>query len=179
MHGTVFQELQRFVKNEFGFSTWREIKEEAGVDRSLYTATNEYPDDEAQAIVAAASELTDTPAQDLLAQFGEFIGPNLIEMYSSRVDDEWDALDLIENTEETIHQIVRLSEAGAAPPELEAERVDDGTVQVVYSSDRQMCGLARGIAQGVGNYYDQNLSIAETTCMLDGDESCTLEIAAR
>lgn len=178
MHGVVFQELQRFVKEEFGFSAWHELKESAGVDTSVYMATNEYPDREAVALVRAAAEMTGTSGQEVLAQFGEFIGPNLVEMYGSKVREEWDALDLIENTERTIHEIVRADEPEADPPKLEAERIDDGTVEVTYRSEREMCGLARGIARGVGNHYDQALSVAEPTCMLDGHEHCTLRISA-
>jgi serine/threonine protein kinase len=49
-------------------------------------------------------------------------------------------------------------------------------VQIVYSSDRQLCRVAIGIVQGVARHYGETVRIAEDACMLRGDPFCSLQV---
>lgn len=176
MHGAIFKQFKDFVAATLGAGAWDDLRDQAGVDRTIYMSTRSYPDDELLALLAAASEATGTPEQELLEEFGEFLGPALLEMYRAQIDDAWDAIDLIDHTEDAIHEVVRLREPEADPPALETTRVDGSTVDVHYTSDRHLCGLAKGITAAVGDHFDQSLSVRESQCMLDGADSCELRI---
>jgi predicted hydrocarbon binding protein len=110
--------------------------------------------------------------------FGEFLVPPLLETYGVHVDKDWTGLELIANVERYIHIALRAKQVSTyTPPELESGWLDEETVSVVYRSDRQLCSLARGIVDGVGDYFDEPFDIEEPACMHDGDDYCELVVS--
>jgi predicted hydrocarbon binding protein len=176
MHGTIFVELEKYVTSKLGAEAWTTLKEQAGVQRDHYEALEIYPDAEVGALVQTASTITGLPAQTLLEDFGAFIAPDLLEMYWAVVRPEWRTLDLLENTETAIHEVVRISQKGATPPYLRAQRTAPNEVTIIYTSPRKLCAIAKGIVRGVANHYGETFSIKETTCMLQGGSQCTLQV---
>ena len=108
--------------------------------------------------------------------FGAFIVPSLLSLYKPLVKKDWKTLDLIEHTEETIHKVVRLQNPGAAPPALIVKRLSPREVVITYTSQRKMCGIAKGIAKGIAAHFHEKITIGETTCMLRGDPSCVIAV---
>jgi hypothetical protein len=49
-------------------------------------------------------------------------------------------------------------------------------VLVIYASQRRMCGVAKGIARGLGDHYGERIEIAEESCMLTGASSCSIAV---
>ena len=176
MHGIIFSQLKNFVDTNLGPNAWTEIVKNAGLTNRLYTAIQEYPDSEMTALVGAATKMTGQDPAVLLEKFGEFIAPTLMDMYGSLIDKKWRTLDLIENTEETIHRVVRMRNKGAKPPELKVERKGPNELLLTYTSPRRLCSVARGIAHGVAKYYREQIRIDEPTCMLKGGRACLLTI---
>lgn len=177
MHGTTMGEMKSFVNDEFGFGTWSTLLEESGLGGKRYSPTETYPDSDAKAILTAASEETGQSVQQLLEQFGEYIGPSLLETYSGLIDSDWNTIDLIEHTEEDVHTEVRKRTSGAQPPDLgDVERLSEDELILHYTSDRQMCGLARGIIRAIADFNDETVTITEERCMLDGDRECELRV---
>jgi hypothetical protein len=175
LHGIVLMELKKHVEQAYGASTWTALLLAADVQGRMYNAMAEYPDEEVLAIVAAASRATGrTPAQ-LLEGFGRFLVPDLVETYRFLVQPGWDALDLIENTERTIHTVVRTRD-GATPPVLDVTRTSPDSLTIRYSSARQLCSLAMGIARGVGDLYGTPLDVQESVCAKRGAEACTFSV---
>jgi predicted hydrocarbon binding protein len=176
VHGIIFAELRRYVDSKLGPDAWGKLVKEAGTARKLYMPIQEYPDQEAAALVGAASKITGKPAAEILEDFGQFITPTLLGMYSSLVKREWKTLDLIENAEKTIHTVVRTKNPGAHPPELNCERKSPNEVILLYSSRRRMCAVAKGIAKGLGKHYNERIVVSESTCMHGGSPNCTISI---
>jgi hypothetical protein len=176
MHGTIFSELKKFVDARLGPDAWRPLVREAGLGARLYVTVSEYPDAEAVALVGAASRTTGMPAQDILEAFGEFIAPDLLGMYRALVRPEWRTLEFLENTENTIHRVVRLQNPGARPPEIRCTRTGPAEVVIHYGSERRMCAVARGIVKGVAAHYGETVTLEEPRCMLRGDEECRLVV---
>jgi hypothetical protein len=174
MHGIVFAELQRFVQANHGPEAWTQLLKAGGLAGKLYLPVNEYPDTEIKALVAAAAKMTGRPAPAILEDFGDFITPSLIAMYGHLLSPKWTALDIIENTEGTVHTVVRVKNPGARPPQLSATRVAPNEVLLRYNSPRQMCFLAIGIGRGLGRHFRQNLSIQQGKCMYKGDAQCEI-----
>jgi hypothetical protein len=128
------------------------------------------------ALVDAASRHFNLPAEAVLEAFGEFVAPELIRLYGRLIEPEWKTLDLIENTEKLIHTAVRVGNPDARPPVLNCVRSTRDELQIVYSSDRQLCGIAKGIVKGVARHYGETVHIAEDACMLRGDPFCALQV---
>ena len=174
MHGMIFAELQRYVSTKHGPDTWTALTQRAGLAGKLYLPVNEYPDSEIKALVTTASSMTGRGAPEILEDFGEFITPSLIAMYGHLLSPKWTALDVIENTEGTVHTVVRVKNPGARPPQLKTLRTSPDEVVLTYTSPRQMCFLAIGIGRGLGRIYKQNLSIQQRRCMHRGDPQCEI-----
>ncbi|MGH9568584.1 MAG: heme NO-binding domain-containing protein, partial [Candidatus Angelobacter sp.] len=141
----------------------------------LYLASAVYPDNDALALIGAASQVTGIPAALLLEDFGQFILPNLIQQYRFLVKPSWGLLDFLENTEETIHKIMRFHK-GVAPPRLRTHRLGESKLIISYDSARKMCPLLKGMIKGSARFYSQEIMIVESRCMLKGDPECNVTV---
>ena len=174
MHGIVFGELKQYVTARLGAPAWDELLADAGIGPKLYLAIQEYPDGELGAILQAASRRTGLEAPALLEDFGDFIGPHLVQMYRMYILPQWRTLDVIEHTEERIHKLVRVQHRGARPPYLSTTRRNENEIVVHYSSERRLCSLAKGIAKGIARHYGEPLAIRDLTCMHKGAKTCEI-----
>jgi len=172
MHGIIFSELEKYTDKKLGAGAWKKLVAEAGLGTKTYLVTSSYPDTEAVALITTASRITNLPVPAILEDFGAFIVPSLLSLYKPLVKKDWKTLDLIEHTEETIHKVVRLQNPGAAPPALIVKRLSPREVVITYTSQRKMCGIAKGIAA----HFHEKITIGETTCMLRGDPSCVIAV---
>ncbi|HKQ20144.1 MAG TPA: heme NO-binding domain-containing protein [Candidatus Eisenbacteria bacterium] len=174
MHGIILSELKRFVEARHGAPTWPLLLERAGAANARYLANETYPDRDVAAIVEAVSAMTGVEEQAVLEDFGEFIAPDLLDVYSALIRPEWRTLDVILNTERTVHTVVRMRSQGAAPPELKCVRTGPDEVILTYDSPRRMCGVAKGIGRGLGKYFHEDIAIAESACMHKGAPACVI-----
>jgi Haem-NO-binding len=176
MHGIVHAEFQKYFIIRHGHPIWKKLLSQAGLGTKSYLVSQHYPDSEILRLVTAASQMTGKPIPTMLEDFGQFIVPDLIDMYVPMLDPQWRTLDVVEHTERTIHQVVRLRNPGASPPELKCRRVSAGEVQVSYSSARKMCALARGIIRGLAKHFEETVQIEEGACMHQGAPSCEISV---
>jgi hypothetical protein len=176
MHGLIFAELEKFAVERLGAAVWPELLRQAALPNRMYLPFQQYPDAEVVAIVQAACARTGLSGDALLQQFGEFIAPHLLEMYAPLIDRKWRTLEVVENTEETIHQVVRLRNPGATPPELRTERVGPSEVVVIYASPRKMCAVAKGIVRGMARHFGELIAMDEPACMHRGAAACRISV---
>jgi hypothetical protein len=177
MHGLIHSELKRFTETTYGVAAWKAVLERAGYKDKMYLTVKPYADEEALAIVAAASELLDLPPATVLEAFGRFTAPALMRMYASKVDPSWGTLEMLLNTEHTIHTVVRSTQPGAEPPTLRFERVDGESVRLEYRSPRGMSAVAKGIIQGVADFYGDVVEITESELPENGTELFVRKVA--
>ena len=177
MHGTIFVELRKYVIAKLGSDGWPKLLEEAGISNRAYLPLLSYQDEEITALIGAASKITGASTAELLGDFGEFIAGDLINMYPALVQGRWKTLDLIENTEQIIHAVVRRNMPGASPPELKTVRRSADELLLIYASQRMMCPLAVGIIRGVAQHYGERVTVQhEQSCMLEGGSACNFSI---
>jgi predicted hydrocarbon binding protein len=177
MHGIIFQELRRYATARIGEKGWDTLLQQANLPKNVYLAFKSYPDEEAVALVTAASRLTGKPARAILEDFGEFIAPNLLRGYRALIQTHWSVLDVIEHVER-IHERVR-NDLLAMPPFLACRRVDADMVQVTYISKRRLCGVGIGVIRGIGNEMKEPVEVRERQCMLQGASKCEFEVRRR
>jgi hypothetical protein len=173
----IFAELKKFVVAALGGDAWNTLVGAAGVAGKVYLPNQTYDDRELIALVAAASRHTGKPAAELVEAFGTFIVPGLVRAYGAHINPGWKTLDLLENTEETIHRVVRTSQPGATPPRLTARRSGRSEVTIEYASQRKLCSLATGIVRGIADHYQEKVEISQTSCMLHDAPKCTIRVA--
>lgn len=176
MHGFIFSEIRSYVDSKLGGGTWQALLEHAGLKSRRYENFLEYPDEEAVSIVVAASSMTGLQAQDILEDFGQYVGGDLLRVYRPLIDPQWKTLEFLGNIEATIHHIVRSRNRQAKPPMLTATRLGPDEILIVYGSPRKMCALAKGIIRGVAKHYNEQVDVREETCMHNGDPRCRIQV---
>src|SRR5262245_15775744 len=176
MHGLIILEFRRFAQKQARISDWESLLREAQLPTKSYSPARVYPDEEVWALVGAASRLLNVSVGAALEAFGEFVAPELIRLYGKLIEPEWKTLDLIENTEKLIHTAVRVGKPGAKPPVLNCVRSTRDELQILYSSDRQLCSVAKGIVKGVARHYGETVHVTDDACMLRGDPFCALQV---
>ena len=179
MHGVIFLELNRFVGAEFGSQVWKPAVADAGLSSPVFLPTQLYPDPDFLAIVSAVCRRTGREPAALLEAFGVHIVPSLASLYAALIDANWTLLDLLERTEETIHRVVRIRAAGAAPPRLKIRRLDPHQAEITYMSSRKMCAFARGIVRGLSKLYEEPVDVTEPECMHHGAAACRILVKTR
>jgi len=174
MHGIIFSELRKYAETRHGKDTWNTLLRNAGLANQTYLPVQEYPDSEIVAIVGAASSITGLSESAVLEDFGEFIAPALIKMFGHLLWAEWKTIDVIENTEGTVHSVVRVKNPGALPPKLKTRRNGPDEVVVLYTSPRQMCALAVGIGEGLAKHFNEKIAVNQTSCMHKDAPQCEI-----
>ncbi len=159
MHGIIFNQLFKFVRESQGEKTLQKILKDAGIGPKFYDATKFYPDEELERIASSACKILNVRRNDLLELFGSFIAPGLLRIYQSFFKEEWDAMDLLENIETTIHRAVRLNDPQATPPTLKIERTGPDDISIIYTSERDMINLGIGIIKEIGHQYKTRFDI--------------------
>ncbi|MGR9051602.1 MAG: FAD-dependent oxidoreductase [Gammaproteobacteria bacterium] len=176
MHGMVFGELKKFVDKKLGGDTWRTALSKAGFGNRVYVPIKVYPDTEILTLVATLSGLTGLDTNTILKAFGTFISADLLHLFRRQIQKHWTVMDLFEQIEDTIHNVVRLKNPGAKPPQLQVERLTPEDIVIHYSSSRRMCALGVGLIEGIADQFGDPLSVNESSCMHRGDACCTIHI---
>jgi len=176
MLGIILRELKKYVEAQHGKPAWQELLRTAGLEGKVYLPLTDYPDAELTRLVTEISATSGQSADDILEEFGEFIVPDLVQTYRTLIQPGWKTLDLIEHTEKVIHSAVRLRDSNARPPELSVARTSVDRVEIIYTSHRQLCAVAKGIARGVARHYGERVEIAEDRCMKQGAADCFIRV---
>jgi Haem-NO-binding len=174
MHGIIFAELQNYAEAKHGRGTWEALLGKAKLKNRIYLSIQEYPDSELISLVMAACAMTGLSVSAVLENFGQFIVPSLLRMYGHLLKPEWGTIDVIDNTEGTVHAVVRVKNPEAKPPKLKTQRLSPNEVLLVYTSSRQMCGLAIGIGLGLGQHFGEKIVADQTMCMHKGATRCEI-----
>ncbi len=159
MHGIIFKEMQRYVSKRFGLPAWYALLKGVALEQQLYLPTQQYPDAEITALVAGVAVLSGDTVPATLEAFGEFLVPNLLQVYGSMIQPQWRTLDLLEHTENTMHRVVRFVDQSAHPPRLLCTRTGPDEVVLHYASARNMSSLGVGIVRGFARHYGERVSI--------------------
>lgn len=177
MHGIFLTHFKKYVESLIGGTTaWDNLLKEEKIPKKIYMPISEYPDEEMFMLLDAIEKKTQTPASVILEDFGTYLVPSLFKMYKEMIKPQWKTLDLIENTEQTIHKVVRIKNPGAHPPKLECKRMSPHEIFFTYRSQRKMCALAKGIMLGIASHYHERIKIAEKSCMNEGDSVCEMSV---
>lgn len=180
MHGLVFVTWEKYLAERFGTSLLadyrRAIGEEAG---EAPLVSRVYDDAQLLAGVAAASRLTQAPADTLLYEYGRYFILNgltsrLCGYLLNQVHNGRDLLLVMSRA----HEQMKQSSEGVTPPLFGYQAMPDDPSGLVlsYDSPRQLCTLLRGAIEGAAERYGERVRVSEETCMKRGAPACTFAI---
>jgi Haem-NO-binding len=156
MYGLVNQAVKDLVLTTVGASAWEQITDRAGIRTDPFLAMSPYPDEVTYKLVAAASEVLERPAEDILETFGEFWITHSAERgYAQLLTMMGHDMPSFLLGLDGMHDRLRLSFPDLNPPSIWCTDVSAGSLVVHYASDRAglgpfMIGLLRGTARRFG-----------------------------
>ena len=176
MHGLIFLQLQKFAQKQVSPQAWEVLLREANLPFQSYSPARAYPDEELTALIGAASRVLVKSSAAVIEAFGQFIAPELLRLYARLLNPEWKTLDVVENTERLIHAAVRVGNPGAQPPVLDVVRTSADELQLIYTSERKLCHLAKGILAGIACHFGESITVSDEACIHNGDPFCALRV---
>jgi hypothetical protein len=170
MHGLIFTAFRAFISLEHP-----EIVETLFSSESRHLATQAYDDEEFDLLLARAARASGTESQELLRRFGAYAGVSAFRLlYPDYYAASSNTREFLLGVEERIHEVVRRTIPGAAPPRLDIVPLGEKDVSITYTSPRRLCALIVGLVSGVARHYGERVEIEQPLCMLRGDSAgCT------
>lgn len=177
MKGVVFTVFNDMVEQEVGIEIWDRILDSVNPDsRGIYTAVEDFPDEELVALITELSGSTGKPVLELLYDFGQYLFHALAMKHSVFIERETDFLEFLKSIEDVIHKEVEKLYPNPILPSLKWEQADSNSLTLYYQSDRKMCHLAEGLIKGAAERFKVDYSLNHDVCMHSGGEHCKLDI---
>jgi hypothetical protein len=156
MHGSMFVLLKKFVESIYDHDTWFKLHQAAGPAHSAYEMQENYPVSEMDSLIRAVADHMGIPEYELKEKFGEFLVPDLLNLYKSHLNPAWKTFETLEYTEQVMHQAARNQAVNASPPVLNVTTVGDRLLIIDYYSKRKMGALAIGIIRGIARFHHES-----------------------
>ena len=171
----MFDLLEASVSATHGAHVWDDLLEATG-STGVYTTLGNYPDGELVALIRALAEHTGDTEREALRWFGRSAMPSLAKAYPEFFAGHDDTRTFVGTLNDIIHPEVRKLYPGADVPTFGYHASADGSITLRYGSPRRMCALAEGLIEGAAAQFGQVVRIEQPSCMLRGDELCTIEV---
>jgi hypothetical protein len=176
MKGIIFNLLEEVVTSTQGPDAWDALLDDTGLD-GAYTSLGSYPDQNMQALVAAAAQTLGLPPFEVLRWFGKEAMPLLALRYPAFFRVQQSTRPFVLSVNSIIHPEVRKICPGADVPTFEFSDAPDGALLMTYRSPRRLCALAQGFVEGAAAHYGENVCFEHQQCMHRGDEKCLCRIS--
>ncbi len=180
MHGLIFVTWEKYLLERFQGNMLAAYRQQLGLNAANSPlAVRTYPDELLLAGVGAAHEITRVPVDTLLKEYGHYFIVNSLTRHRCGylLNQVHNGRDLLLTMRDAHEQMKQLPD-GLTPPlfEYRFHPHDPQIMVLIYDSPRQFCPLLIGAIQGSADYYGEQVSISEQTCMRRGDQACTFII---
>lgn len=174
MKGVIFNVVEEVVTEAYGPDTWDALLDAAGVD-GAYTALGNYDDAELVAIVGAASSALGATGEDVLRTVGRAGFARLSSRYPHFVEPHESSRSVLRELNEVIHPQVLAIYPDASVPRFDVSGGDEQLV-LIYESERGLCHLAEGLAEGLAAAFEEQVAVHQRACRHRGDGSCEIVV---
>ena len=169
MHGLIFTAFRVFAATEYPA-----VVDAAWAAEPSYLATAAYEDEQFDALVERVAGLAADSRRTVLRRFGIFAGLSTFRlMFPDYYAAHGGTAAFLLEVEEQIHDVVRTTIPGAAPPRLVVRPLGREGVSISYTSERGLCDLLEGLVVGVSRFYGEVVRIDHPLCMHQGDAACS------
>jgi len=171
MKGIVFTEFLDMVEAKFGYSMVDDLIESSELSSNgVYTAVGTYHHSEIVALLTNLSEKSKIAPGVLLKSFGEYLFDTFLKQYPQFFAAHSDAFGFLESIDSHIHVEVLKLYPEATLPKFTTEHNEDGTMSMIYQSERKMAALAEGLINKSLAHYKDNCEIDTKLIKEDGSE---------
>lgn len=173
MKGIVFTEFLDLVEDKFGYETVDNIiKNSHLVSNGAYTSVGTYPHSEMFRLVGNLSKETGIEVGALLRLYGKHLFSILVKAYQSHFHRFFNGscFEFLEALENHIHVEVLKLYPDAELPRFDTQRIDDKTLEMIYTSERKMSDFAIGLLESCFEYFDEKATVEKENLNEDGSK---------
>jgi len=171
MKGIVFTEFFDMVETRFGYSMVDDLIESSTLSSNgIYTAVGTYHHSEIVALLTNLSEKSKIAPEVLLKSFGEYLFDTFLKQYPQFFSAHKDSFSFLDSIDSHIHVEVLKLYPEATLPKFITQVHEDGSMSMVYQSERKMAALAEGLIYKSMAHYKDKCEIETTKIKEDGSE---------
>jgi predicted hydrocarbon binding protein len=172
MHGLIFAGFSKFIH-----ARYPDLASAIWESEPRYDSAEAYSDDDFTRVLTRAIERTGDGSREILVEFGRFAAETTFyELYPAYYDGCGSTQQFLLGVETRIHELVRATMLGTAPPRLQVSRLGEG-VSISYTSERGLCDLLEGLLLGTAAHYEETYAVDQVLCMHRGDPACVFHAA--
>lgn len=178
MYGMVNRAIEDMVGMHFGAEKWEQIKTRAGVDVEVFMSNEGYPDEVTYQLVAAASEVLQLPADDILVAFGEhWVLHTAQEGYGGLMRAAGKSLPEFLGNLPNFHSRVSMIFPKLEPPRFECRDITAGALKLHYFTHRPgLASFVVGLMQGLGKLFRTPVTVRLLEARENGADHDVFEV---
>lgn len=160
MKGVIFTEFLELVETGFGMEVADHvITRGCPFQTTGFTSVGSYNHRDLISMVSELSQLSNTPASQLVHAFGKHMFTHFLKHYPDAFEHASSTFELLTRVEEVIHVEVKKLNPEAELPSFSFPTVDEGTLEVVYQSTRPFADLAHGLIEACIEHYGESIEV--------------------
>lgn len=163
MKGAVFTEFIEFVEETYGFDTADVMLEPEDGKNRVYTQAGNYPFEELVELVISVHKTEGVEIGDILYNFGIYLFGKLVRMAPFLIAGSNSTIEAISKVDTYIHIEVKKLYPEAELPKFEVKKLEDDYLEIMYSSDKKLEILAKGLMMGAAKHFNENIEIEYET----------------
>ena len=171
MKGIVFTEFLDMVEGVWGYDMVDEIIEKSDLpSNGVYTAIGTYEYSEMVQLLTHLSQSSGKDLPFLLKEYGKYLFGTFQKNYPDFFSSAPDLFTFLESIDQHIHVEVLKLYPDAELPKFETERMDDQSMEMVYTSSRRMGDFAMGLLEKTMEHYNEPCNIEQVKLKEDGSQ---------
>ena len=171
MKGVVFTGFLELVEEKFGDEMVDKLLGSLELEsEGAYTAVGTYDHGELFKLVGKLSEYTGVEVPVLVKTFAKFFGKQHLRKYEAFYKNTKDTFSFLESIDSHIHIEVKKLYPDAELPRFSTKRIDDTTIEMIYTSSRKLATFAEGLIEDTADYYNEKVEIEQELLLADGSE---------
>lgn len=176
MQGIIYTVLSDLVIEKFGALFWDQMLEDLKPSsQGIYTAGEQYSDDELLAMVAYLSEQKNIPTDDLVRLYGQYLFSRLYNSLPESYPNKNNLLEFLISVDQVIHKEVKRLYPDAYLPQFQCKSEGD-RLTMYYTSKRKLCAAAEGLIIGASEQFGEEVEIEQPQCMHHGASFCEIVV---
>ena len=160
MKGLIFTEFLDLVEEKFGLAMVDSIIQQSNLESGgAYTSIGTYEFSELLSLISNLSKNTELPVDDLLLVYSEHLFKVLASLHPNLIEHYKDPMDFLASIEDHIHVEVQKIYPDAQLPKFETLERTETKMVMIYSSERALYMLGKGLMQETLKLFDVKGSV--------------------
>lgn len=164
MKGAIFNIFEDFVVEHHGEDTYDEILESCKLQTDgIFVGPGTYPDADLLEIVGKTIEKLGVPLDQALLSFGQYLFKGLHRGHPNFAESQPNLKSFLESIDGVIHIEVNKLYPDAVTPKFEYHSPDADTLEITYTSKRNLPDLVEGLILGAADHFKEKVQISRSS----------------